>query len=42
MQESHKATDMKRLIEEVLEQKHVVTAPKKKLSKGFPLSDELL
>lgn len=35
------ATSIKRRIEEVLDQKWVITMPRETLTKGFPLSDEL-
>ena len=36
-----KASDVKRLIEEVLEQRQVVMTPKEAPMKGFPLLEEL-
>lgn len=36
-----KASNIKRLIEEVLEQKQVVMMPRETPTKGFPLSKEL-
>jgi len=39
--ETLKASDIKRLIEEVLEQKRVALTPREASAKGFPLSEEL-
>ena len=39
--ETLNASDVKRLIEEVLEQKQVMMVPKVTPPKGFPLSEEL-
>ena len=41
-QELLKAKYVKRIVKEVLEQKQVMTILKEALSKGFPLSNELL
>ena len=39
--ETLKSSDVKRLIEEVLEQRQVTMMPRKEPTKGFPLSEEL-
>ena len=39
--ETLKASDVKRLIEEVLEQRQVIMMPKEAPTKGFPLLEEL-